>query len=141
MPNDMLVDSGPLIALFDVDEQRHSAVVRWFKEQQVIGHTTMAVVTEVTYSLGFSLAAQVDFLRWVRSGAVKMIELIDEDLDRCIELMERYADLPADFADVTLVAVAERFGIAEVVTLDSDFRVYKLHGRRTFKLPLVDATC
>ena len=47
--------------------------------------------------------------------------------------MERYADLPMDLADATLVAVAEEGGIDRVFTLDSDFRVYRLRGRQEFR--------
>jgi hypothetical protein len=55
-------------------------------------------------------------------------------LRRARELMRRYRDLPMDLADATLVAFAEAHRITQVFTLDKDFRVYRLHGRRAFDI-------
>ena len=47
--------------------------------------------------------------------------------------MAKYVDLPMDFADATLVAVAERLGIRDVATLDDDFTVYRFRDRWAFR--------
>ena len=134
----MVVDSGPLIALFDSDDQNHERVRAWYRGHWFRGHTTLAVVTEVSYSLSYRIESELSFLKWVRAGALRVVNLTDDDLARCIEVIAKYSDLPADFSDATLVAVAERLGIREVATLDGDFRVYRCRKRRTFLLPLLD---
>ena len=48
--------------------------------------------------------------------------------------MMKYADVPMDFADATLVALAEERDDTRILTLDSDFHVYRLHGRRRFSV-------
>ena len=61
-----------------------------------------------------------------------MINLLPEDYTRIVELNERYADLPGDFADLTLVTLSERLDVAEILSLDSDFDVYRRFLREPF---------
>jgi predicted nucleic acid-binding protein len=93
----------------------------------------LPVVTEVMYLLDFSVQAQVGFLRWLLAGGVTLIDVSSEDFERTVELLEKYRGLPADFADATLVAIAERMGLHEIATLDRDFGVYRLKGKRAFR--------
>ena len=55
------------------------------------------------------------------------------DLPRIIEIMRKYSDLPADFADASLVAMCERRGITSVATLDRHFEVYRTRDRKRFR--------
>ena len=65
------------------------------------------------------------------------MDLLLEDYARIAELNDRYADLPGDFADLTLVALSERLNLAEILTLDSDFDVYRRFRREPFcRVPL-----
>jgi predicted nucleic acid-binding protein len=120
-----------------VDDKHHDHTREWYRQHNFQGVSTLAVVTEVVYCLSYRLESQLDFLRWARQ-AIWHVELNDDDFDRCIEVMAKYGDLPADFADATLVAIAERLGIREVLTFDSDFRIYKFRNREAFRLPLFD---
>ncbi|MCI0525021.1 MAG: hypothetical protein L0Y75_07125 [Acidobacteria bacterium] len=68
---------------------------------------------------------------------VKNKELIlhspqDDELLRVCELMEKYQDTPMDFADASLVSLAELRGVRRIITLDSDFYVYRIHGKESF---------
>ena len=93
------------------------------------GIVTTAVVAETTHLLGFQPCAAVEFLQWLKRAALK-IEEFTADLDRIIALMTKYADVPMDFADATIIAASERLNIREIVTLDSDFLVYRLRGKQ-----------
>lgn len=139
MPSAAIVDSAPLVALFDSDDQHHELVVDWFRQRRFSGHTTVAVLTEVSHMLRYKRKAQLDFLRWVHLGALEVVPLTSADLHRCIQIMEKYADLPADFADASLVAIGERRQMVTIVTLDRDFLVYRYGGRRKFRLPLLES--
>jgi hypothetical protein len=90
-------------------------------------------VTEVAYLLDFDLRAQVDALRWIHQGAVTLADITADDFERAIEIIEKYADLPADFADASLLAIAERLGIREIATVDRDFSVYRLKGKKAIR--------
>ena len=58
-----------------------------------------------------------------------------ESLSRAIVLMEKYKDTPMDFADATLVVLAEEADIDEIFTLDMrGFQAYRIHGRKLFKI-------
>lgn len=133
MPRRVVVDSGPLIALFDRDDEHHARAVRFLRRFDGVLATNLAVLTEVTHLLDFSSDAQIDFLRWVENGAVHRFDLDADDMRRVVELFEQYRTLPADFADVTLVAYCERAGILEVASVDSDFSIYRWKGKKPFK--------
>lgn len=135
-----LLDTGPLVALLDRRDSDHEWVASRFGA--VVGHlvTTGAVVTEATF-----------FLQNVRDGMARLIELLanpkieirncfnPDKLQSAAALMERYADTPMDFADATLVVLAEELQTDRILTLDErGFRTYR-HGRgRTFRLVLQD---
>jgi len=125
------VDSGPLVALFDPSDFHHERAKDFFASP-LRGFVTTAVIAEVTHLLDFRKDTPVNFLRWLKLGALD-VEDVTIDLDRIIQLMAKYADTPMDFADATIVAVSERLGIRDVATLDSHFVVYRLHDRQIFR--------
>lgn len=134
-----VVDAGPLVALFNGRDRDHAVVVDFFRAYRGQLISTLAVVTEVMYVLDFSRLAQQDFLAWVFGGAIKLENLNERDGVRLIQLHAKYADRPMDFADATLVTIAERLGIREVLTLDGDFRTYRFRSKDSFLLPLLDS--
>ena len=130
MPS-ILVDAGPLIALFDRRDRYHTKAVEFLKDSEIGFKTTVAVLTEVVLTLDFSRSAQTGFLQWVY-GAVDVDAELVSDIPRIVEVMAKYGDLPADFADASLVALAERIGIRDVATIDSDFSIYRTKDKRRF---------
>ncbi|NEX23767.1 hypothetical protein G3480_26475 [Thiorhodococcus mannitoliphagus] len=82
--------------------------------------------------LGFAPQAQRDFLFWAE-GALTIDTETPGDLPRIRALLEKYSDLPADFADASLVALCERLRVTTVATVDSDFTVYRMRDRRGFR--------
>ena len=83
------------------------------------------------------MSAQNHLLGAVSRGGIAVIDLLPEDYARIAELNERYADLPGDFADLTLVTISERLDVAEILSLDSDFDVYRRFRREPFcRVPL-----
>ena len=92
--------------------------------------TNVAVITETAHMLSFSAAARADFLGWVARLEIDLGTAAD--LPRIVAIMAKYEDLPADFADASLVALCERRGISAIATFDSDFEVYRLKGRKRF---------
>jgi predicted nucleic acid-binding protein len=129
-----------LVSLFDGRDRDHDRVVSFLAGYHGRLFSTLAVVTEVVHLLDFSHEAQHDFLTWFFGGAVQCIELTEADADRAVALHAKYGDRPMDFADATLVAVAERLDIWEALTLDGDFRFYRFRNRRHFTTPLLDTT-
>lgn len=128
----ILIDSGPLIALFDASDKYHQKTVDFIKSNRHPLITTIASITETLHLLDFNRNAQIDFLEWIYQGAVELYPIENDDFQRIKELTIKYKDLPMDFADSCLVYVAEQCGIADIVTIDRDFTVYRINGRKKF---------
>jgi len=127
--NTILIDSGPLIALFDADDKYHRKVRDFLKKNTFRFISTLAVITEVSHMLDFSVHAQRDFYEWIMCKGVIISNINQNDMPRILELTEKYADLHMDFADATLVITAEKTGIKKIISLDRDFDVYRLPGK------------
>lgn len=61
------------------------------------------------------------------------VPLLTQDFTRIAELNARYADLPGDFADLSLIAISERLDISAIATLDSDFDIYRRYRKQPFE--------
>ena len=126
-----LIDAGPLIALFDKDDKFHAIVKTFLQKYAGQLVTTWPVITETMHMLDFNVHVQIDFLKWLYREAIHIIHLEHEHVGRLIELAEKYSDLPMDVADGSLLVVAELLGIQEIITIDSDFYVYRTQDRRS----------
>ena len=128
----ILIDSGPLIALFDRNDKYHLASIEFIKNNNSELITTLASVTETLHLLDFNRYAQIDFLGWVNAGAITLEPITSDDLLKIKELTIKYSDLPMDFADACLVFLGEKFNISTIATIDRDFDVYRLKGKNPF---------
>jgi uncharacterized protein len=133
MLNTILIDAGPLIALFDRDDKYHERIIKFVKGKNFRFVTTSAVVTEVSHMLDFSVEAQVFLFEWIMKEGVLLQEIKQNDIMRVIELTKKYSDRPMDFADATLVIAAEKTGIREIISIDSDFDIYRLLGKEMIR--------
>lgn len=132
----ILIDSGPLIALFDASDMYHQKAVDFIKTNKYPLATTLASITETLHLLDFNRNAQIDFLEWVHRGAVEIHNIENSDFKRLRELTEKYRDLPMDFADSCLVYLAEKLNLNAIATIDRDFTIYRIQGRRKFRIVL-----
>jgi predicted nucleic acid-binding protein len=126
MLNTILIDAGPLIALFDKDDSYHERIIEFIKNRNFKFITTTAVITEVSYMLNFNVEVQILFFEWILNEGVLIQEMQQSDISRIIELTKKYRDRPMDFADATLVVAAEKTGIRQIISIDSDFDIYRL---------------
>jgi predicted nucleic acid-binding protein len=125
MKNIALIDSGPLIALFDKSDKFHTKVLEFLKHYEGELITSWAVVTEVTHMLDFNLNVQIDFLKWVELGAVKIYDIKQNELNSMITMIQKYTNVPMDFADSSLMYIAHKENIKNIVSIDSDFDIYR----------------
>jgi hypothetical protein len=131
-----LTDAGPLIALIDAGEPDHERCVAILSEIELPLITTWPAFTEAMYLLerAGGWPAQEALWRLTQRGDMDVVLLSAGAMSRSARLMERYADLPMDLADATLVALAEERRLKRIFTLDSDFQNYRLHGRTRFEI-------
>ena len=129
----ILIDAGPLIALFDKSDQYHERAIDFIKGFKGFLWTTWPVITEVTHMLDFNIKAQIGFLEWVRRGGLQLVDLDLMDLERIIAFCQKFSDVPMDFADASLMVVAEEKNLKEIASIDSDFYIYRDKRNRYLK--------
>ena len=131
----LLLDTGPLVALLDRSDGAHAACVAALKSVSGRLLTTEPVVTEALWLLDHSLAAQKACVELLLAAAVKIFGQTPDTLKRAMALMEKYRDVPMDFADATLVVLAENKGVADIFSLDKrGFEVYRFNGKHRFSM-------
>lgn len=131
----ILIDTGPLVSLIDAGQgETHTRCVRLYATLPKPFLTTWCSFTEAMYLLhrinGWS--AQQRLWQMVERQTVLLHTPGSMEQPRIQQLMEQYRDVPMDLADASLVAAAEALGIRQVFTQDSDFHVYRLHGKDAF---------
>ena len=120
-----LIDAGPIIALFNKNDKYHDKIKEFLKNYKGILLSTWPVVTEVSHMLDFNVQTQIDFLTWINLGGVVIENIGNEDISRIIELSRKYSDVPMDLADASLVVLSEKKNIKEIITIDSDYYIYR----------------
>ena len=120
-----IIDSGPLIALFDKNDSYHDRVLSFLKSYDGKLITTWAVITEVTHMLSFNLNIQIDFLKWVHLGGLEVVDITEKDLEKIINFMEKYTNVPMDLADGSLLVASQNLNIKDIVSIDSDYDIYR----------------
>jgi predicted nucleic acid-binding protein len=127
----IIVDTGPLVALLRSDDEHHDAAKTVIGSTRAALLSTWPVITEACHFLG--QGGKRALLTWIRRGGLRLVELNAEDVPRLDELIARYARM--DFADATLVLLAEKTGITEVFTIDRrDFETYRTRAGKRFHL-------
>lgn len=113
-------DTGPLIAAADVDDQDHGRCVELMRHIPRPLLVPYPVLTEVCYLLEREkgTVAEAAFLRSISAGQISLIPLTRTDVDRMVELVEKYADFPLGAVDASVFAIAERLGADAIATLD-----------------------
>jgi predicted nucleic acid-binding protein len=129
----VLMDTGPWVALVDRSEERHKKCVEWLKDFKGNILSSEAVLTEVLYLLNFSPRAQSAAIDFVLNEAIMLVPSSLESLKRVKRLMDKYQDIPMDYADATLVSIAEDLSITHVVSFDAkDFGIYRISSKQPF---------
>ncbi|MBI5605834.1 MAG: PIN domain-containing protein [Deltaproteobacteria bacterium] len=131
----LLLDTGAFVALLDKSENNHQKCADFFKSFRGKILTSEPVLTETIYLLGPSVKGQKAAIEFILKGGAILVPQSTDSLSRSSALMEKYRDVPMDFADATLVCLSEETGISEVFTLDiRGFSAYRFQGKKVFKI-------
>jgi len=132
--NELLLDTGAFVALVDRSEKRHADCVAVLDGWNGTIVTTEAVLTETLYLVGPRWQPQKICLEFLHRGAFLLVPASAASLNRVSVLMEKYRNVPMDYADATLVALGEELGTDQVFTLDRrGFSAYRLNQRKPFQ--------
>ena len=133
----ILVDAGPMIAMFEPADSSHVACLATYDaiSDEII--TTAPVLAEAFHILRHNTIGAQNLMDFVLNSGLVIYPLRRSILEISFELMIRYANVPMDFADATLVAVAEERDLRTIFTLDRDFGIYQIrsgHGSAPFEM-------
>jgi uncharacterized protein len=129
---DVLVDASALIALLDRDDPEHERCVDAMKQIHDPLVTVWPALTEAMHMLADAARARETLCDLIVDGVVRLVTLESSDLGRIKQLMQKYHDVPMDFADAALVYAAERERLTRIVTFDRHFEIYGLPRRGRF---------
>lgn len=124
----VLVDSGPLIALFNGADRWHAAALGWLQANPAAALvSTWPVATEVCALLARRIHndCALDFLRWAQRGGITLDGAADGSLTEVLRISERFSDLPFDLADASIAEAAARLRLRHILSIDADFDVYR----------------
>lgn len=132
----ILADAGFFYALADADDAWHSRARQALPTQAEGWITTWPVLTEATHLLTrwIGTEAAQALLRDVAAGGIAVWQWAAPQTERLALLMARYASLPMDLADASLVLLAEHLGHGRILTTDErDFGAYRFKSREPFQ--------
>jgi len=130
----ILTDAGPLIALLRADDPSHDACVKVAGQLRPPMATVWPAFTEAMHIVG-SWPARRALLSLLEQDSLVLLPILEADVARISELMEKYRDVPMDLADAALVTVAERVRLRRIFTLDRrGFSAYRLKRFGKFQI-------
>lgn len=129
-----IADTGPLVAFFDRGERHHAWAVEQVRLLEAPLLVCEAVLAEAMYLLSDLAKAQDALFAVLANGALRIAFRLDEHLGEVRALHRKYRDRPMSLADACVVRMAELHEKHQVLTLDTDFSVYRRHGRQPLDL-------
>lgn len=135
MAGELILDTGALVSLLDRSQPQHQRCAEFFSGWRQPVVSTEAVLTEATYLLGRVPGGAASCLEFFLRGGAMLVPSSQSSLLRCQELLRKYHDLPMDFADATLVTLAEELDTPRIFTTDRrDFSVYRFGSNKPFQI-------
>jgi uncharacterized protein len=129
-----IVDTGPLVAFFDQAERHHHWATQRVKELEPPLLVCEPVLVEALYLLRRYSQAPDMLFELLQKGALSVAFRIEEHVGALRKLIQRYSDTPMSLADACIVRMAEIHEQHAILTLDSDFWIYRKHGRVALRL-------
>ena len=116
----IVADTGPIVCFLYRDDPDHPLVRTFLRDNPVALITTWPVITEAWHLLlaRAGIKPALALMRWVNAGGLCVAAPHEDDPSALLDLLERYADHPMDLADASLVLLAERSGVTEILTID-----------------------
>lgn len=136
-PSKIIIDAGPLAALVYQKDPYHQLCLETLKRLPPTSkfYTSVSAITEALAVVGNTRLAVPALGVIFTSLSIELQYIQQYELDRVFELMEKYSDLPMDFADGELVVLSERLGTKTIFTLDkTDFSIYRPKHVKHFEI-------
>jgi predicted nucleic acid-binding protein len=130
-----LLDTGPLVAYLNAKDAAHTEIVACLDSFSGQLYTTSAVITETMYFVATSVAGPRLLADFVTASGTQVYDFAQpKELREAADLMVKYINVPMDYADATLVLLAEKLGVRDILTLDRrGFSVYRTKRRQALR--------
>lgn len=136
----IIVDTGFFVAIQSQADRDHKHAVDVLERIDEPFITTLAVVTETCHLLqrSFGWIGSQRFVHSLDQGLATLDQFDEDDLEKAAKVMRKYRDLPCDFADASLVLLAEKLGHGRILSTDlRDFKCYRWKNTKPFENLLV----
>ena len=130
----VLLDTGPWVALLSRNDSHHRWAVEQFRQLKPPLLSCEAVVAETCFLLSRSSFDPALALQFVERGVVQLPFVLQDQIQAVHNLFKRYENVSASLADASLVRLAESSDAPTLLTTDSDFHIYRRHGRQSIPL-------
>lgn len=133
MRRQVIVDTGPLVALLNRSDKAHAWVLSQMADIAPPMLTCEAVLAEATYLTSGLLGARQALIEMVGENFLHIGFQVQEQHAALLAMVKRYTNVPMSLADACLVRLAELYPKSPVFTLDSDFEIYRKNGRHVIE--------
>ncbi|MEH2072401.1 MAG: PIN domain-containing protein [Nostoc sp.] len=138
MRKKVLLDTGPLVAFINNRENSHDWAVNQWKNIQPPLLTCEAVIIEACFILRDFYGGQDAVMSLLDTGIIQISFRLSDEIGTVRELLKRYQNVPMSLADACLVRMSELINGSSVLTLDSDFRIYRKNKNEMMDLIIAD---
>lgn len=136
----VLLDASVIVALLQRESARHKECSEAVLNLSRPLVTCEAVITETCHILRRFPGASEAVLANLEQGEFEIPFALSDSIAAIRNLMHKYRDIPASFADACLMQMADELDTGDILTLDGDFVTYRWHKTRPFEMliPLKD---
>ncbi len=138
MKQPVILDTGPLVAAINPHDTHHHWVIHQLLKVKPPLITCEAVISEACFLSYAHLKHIKAIFEWMNNGSITISCLLENEKKSIEQLMEKYANVPMSFADACLVRMAELYPNSAVLTLDSDFRIYRKNKNQVIPVIMPD---
>lgn len=135
MKKGVIIDTGAIVAIISKSDQYHEQCINISKQYEPPFFTTWAVLTEALYLLRANHKHIKDLFQYFHLGLIQLEEIPQSALPQIALLLDKYQDIKAQVADISLIYLAEENGISTIFTTDKkDFSIYRLNAKTPFTI-------
>ena len=131
-----ILDTGPLVAMLKKDDELHFWAADAISQSEPPFYTCESVLSEACFLLRALPTGPERVMELLHRGWLEIPFRLSDEAPRVYALIRRYADVPMSLADACLVRMAEQYEGSVILTHDSDFRIYRIHGRKAITLAM-----
>ncbi len=121
----VILDTGPLVAFLKSQDQFHDWAVSELDRVSYPVITCESVITEACFLLKNTLSGEATVLSLIVDGLIQIPLQIEAEAIAIQSLLRQYHSVPMSLADACLVRLAEHYPNSSILTLDSDFYIYR----------------